>query len=140
MSKILSYQMRVNEQTGQVYRGSLREIENTLEAKQKFVNFGRAGGLIQVITIDEIDLILHDEGKLLQYPPNRAVLDDTGKVVDIIVGNVMALRHNSEGDFTSILPSDIKVLDKYLKPVHKVGTHLLVIPTEKWLEEANNDE
>jgi hypothetical protein len=140
MTKILSYQIRVDEETGKLYRGSLREIENTLDAKQKFVNFGRAGGLIQVVSLGDIDLILHDEGKILQYPPNRAILDDDGEVLDVIVGNILAVRHNSEGDFTSILPSDVEVLDKYLKPVHKKGTHLMIVPTEKWLEEANIDE
>lgn len=140
MSKILSYQMRVDEDTGQVYRGSLVEIENSLKAKQDYVNYNKPHGLIQVICIEGIDIICNDEGKLQQLPPNRILLNDSGEVVDIFVGNILAVRSNSEGEFTSIRPEDISIINKYLKPVIRVGTKLMVIPKEDWLEEYKEGE
>lgn len=131
---ILSYQMRVDEETGQVFRGSLVEIENSLEAKQRYVNYNKPHGLIQVICIDGIDIICHDEGKLLQYPPNRVWVDENGEALDIFCGNILVVRHNDEGEFTSILPKDIAVINKFLKPVYRAGTKLVVLPTEEWLE------
>ena len=40
--KILAYKLRVDEETGEIYKGYFEEIENTLRAKQDFV-----GGTIQ---------------------------------------------------------------------------------------------
>ena len=135
MNKILSYQMRVDKDTGQVYRGSLVEIENSLKAKQDYVNYNEPRGLIQVIYIDGIDIICHDEGKLKQFPPNRVWIDEYGKTIDIFCGNILAVRHNDEGEFTSIHPEDVSIINKYLKPVIRVGNKLMAIPEESWLEE-----
>lgn len=140
MEKILSYQMRVDKDTGQVYRGSLVEIENSLKAKQDYVNYNEPHGLIQVICIEGIDIICNDEGKLQQLPPNRVLIDENGEVVDIFVGNILAVRSNSEGEFTSIHPEDIQIINKYLKPVVRVGTKLMLIPKEDWLEEYKESE
>lgn len=127
--------MRVDRNTGQVYRGSLVEIENSLKAKQDYV-----GGLIQVLTIEDIDIICNDEGKLMGLLPNRALFDESGEIIDIFVGNILAVRHNDEGEFTSIHPEDIRIINKYLKPVTQVGSKLMVIPTEDWFEEYKECE
>lgn len=132
--------MRVDRNTGQVYRGSLVEIENSLKAKQDYVNYNEPHGLIQVICIEGIDIICNDEGKLQQLPPNRVLIDEYGEVVDIFVGNILAVRHNDEGEFTSIHPEDIQIINKYLKPVVRVGTKLMLIPKEDWLEEYKESE
>lgn len=134
MNKILSYQMRVDKETGQVFRGSFVEIENSLKAKQSYV-----GGLIQVICIEGIDIICNDEGKLQQLPPNRVWLDENGEALDIFCGNILAVRHNEEGEFTSIRPEDISVINQYLKPVIRIGNKLMVIPKEDWLEEYREE-
>jgi hypothetical protein len=132
--KILSYQMKVDEDTGQPYRGIFKPIENTLSALQHYVNFGRDDGTIQVIGLEDIDLIVHDEGKLLQFPPNRALVDADGEVYDIAVGNILAVRHNDDGEFISILESDLPTIQKYLRPVLKARATLIILPTEEWLE------
>jgi hypothetical protein len=137
--KILSYQMRVDEDTGQPYRGSFELIENTLSALQHFVNFDRDNGLIQVVCLEDIDLIVHDEGKLLQFPANRALLDEDGEVYDVTVGNILAVRHNDEGEFTSICESDLPTIQKYLRPVLKANSTLIVLPTEDWLKRNKED-
>ena len=109
--KIQAYLLRVNKLSGVVYKGYLAEVDNTLEAEQRYVNYDEPHGLITVLSItDEIDVIANDEGKLKNYPINRFVVDDMGGVYDILVGNLMCVRHNSEGEFTSIREEDIPVI------------------------------
>lgn len=117
--KIQAYLLRVNKLSGVVYKGYLAEVDNTLEAEQRYVNYDEPHGLITVLSItDEIDVIANDEGKLMNYPINRFVVDDMGGVYDMLVGNLMCVRHNSEGEFTSILPEDIPVIEKHLIPLN----------------------
>ena len=66
---------------------------------------------------DEIDVIANDEGKLKNYPINRFVVDDMGGVYDMLVGNLMCVRHNSEGEFTSIKEDDIPIIESHLIPL-----------------------
>lgn len=113
--KIQAYLLRVNKLSGVVYKGYLAEVDNTLEAEQRYVNYDEPHGLITVLSItDEIDVIANDEGKLMNYPINRFVVDDMGGVYDMLVGNLMCVRHNSEGEFTSIREEDIPVIEKHL--------------------------
>ena len=113
--KIQAYLLRVNKLSGVVYKGYLAEVDNTLEAEQRYVNYDEPHGLITVLSItDEIDVIANDEGKLMNYPINRFVVDDMGGVYDMLVGNLMCVRHNSEGEFTSIREKDIPVIEKHL--------------------------
>lgn len=113
--KIQAYLLRVNKLSGVVYKGYLAEVDNTLEAEQRYVNYDEPHGLITVLSItDEIDVIANDEGKLKNYPINRFVVDDMGGVYDMLVGNLMCVRHNSEGEFTSIREEDILVIEKHL--------------------------
>lgn len=109
--RIKIFAMRCEE--GKVYKGRIEEIENSLEAKQKFVD-----GHIQVVGLtDDIDLVLNDEGKLDSLPLNRVWLGKDGNILDILVGNVLACRSDNEGDFTSILESDIPVILERLPAV-----------------------
>lgn len=108
--KILSWQVRVNKETGIPYQGVLREIDNTLEAKQAYV-----GGTIQHIKITpEIDMLLNDDGKLIGLPFNRVWFYE-GEPVDFFVGNLLFVRHDNEGNFTSILESDIPIIQENVK-------------------------
>lgn len=130
---ILAYMLRVDETTGKPYRGYLAEIDDTLEALQGFVNFDRPGGLIQVLHLnDDIDVICHDGGKLLNYPVNRVWLDD-GEVLDFVVGNILIVRHIGDA-FSSIYKSDIPFVEEHLKPVVRFSD-LLVIVESKFLPE-----
>lgn len=117
-SKIQAYLLRVDKQSGVVYKGYLSEVENSLEAEQRYVNYDEPHGLITVLSItDEIDVIANDEGKLKNYPINRFVVDDMGGVYDMLVGNLMCVRHNSAGEFTSIREEDIPVIESHLIPL-----------------------
>lgn len=111
---ITAYILRVDEQ-GRQYQGYLAEVENSLEAEQKLV-----GGYIQVIRLtDEIDCIINDDGKLQGYPPNR-LWKAGNEIYDFIVGNIECVRCNSEGEFTSILPEDIPMIESVLVPIKNI--------------------
>lgn len=121
-SKIQAYLLRVDKQSGVVYKGYLSEVENSLDAEQRYVNFNEANGLIQVVSINNnIDVICNDEGKLRNFPMNRFFVDDDGGVWDLLVGNAMCVRHNKDGEFTSILPEDVPIIEKHLVPINPQG-------------------
>ncbi len=127
--KIKIFAMRCEE--GKVYKGRIEEIENSLEAKQRFVD-----GHIQVIGLtDEIDLVLNDEGKLDGLPLNRVWLGKDGNILDILVGNVLACRFDSKGDFTSILESDIPVILERLPAIMAVLDKNVFVRNEEDLPE-----
>lgn len=95
--KIQAYLLRVNKLSGVVYKGYLAEVDNTLEAEQRYVNYDEPHGLITVLSItDEIDVIANDEGKLMNYPINRFVVDDMGGVYDMLVGSVDFIAQRSD--------------------------------------------
>ena len=109
--KINAYMLRLND-AGMPCKGYIGEIENSLEAKQKYVK-----GLIQVVSLNsQIDIICNDEGKLIGLEPNRAFMDGED-ILDIFVGNILACRHDIEGNFTSIREEDIPVIEECLKPI-----------------------
>ena len=90
----------------------IMEIENSLEAEQKFV-----GGLIEVVSITpELDLVVNDEGKLNNMKP-VAAWKDGEKVLDLICGNCFVCRWNEEGEFVSIDDSDVDIIKEKLKPI-----------------------
>lgn len=124
------YMMRVDSETGTVYKGYIGEIENSLKAKQKYV-----GGLIQVFPLnDDIDIICNDEGKLEHLPLNRAFVED-GKVLDVFVGNILAVRHTPDGDFTSIQEEDIPVIEKFLLPIRDIQGNVVILRSADALEQ-----
>lgn len=119
-SKINAYLLRVDETSGDSYKGYIAEADNDLRAEQLFVNYNQPHGLIQVIRLNEhICAIINDEGKLKNFHINRLWLDEDGNILDFIVGNIMCVRCGGEGEFASILPSDVTTIEKLLIPVVK---------------------
>ena len=101
------------------YQGYFGEIQNTLEAKQAYV-----GGLIQVVSINGVaDLICNEDGKLINLPANRAFVDDNGEVLDVIVGDILVVHHNDEGDFVDVHEDDLGIITKHLRPCQIIGDH-----------------
>lgn len=116
--KIQAYLLRVNKLSGIVYKGYLAEVDNSLEAEQAYVNYDEPHGLITVVALtNDIDIIANDEGKLKNLPINRFLISDDGVVLDMLVGNIMCVRHNSEGEFTSIKEDDIPIIESHLIPL-----------------------
>lgn len=135
MEKILGYLMRVNENTGQVCKGSLVEVFNNLGALQSCV-----GGRIEVMSVnEEIDAILNDDGKMTGLPYNRALVNGAGEADDLLAGNILCVRHNKAGEFTSIFPEDVKTIQRYLKPIRVVGNSIIILPNEDSLSEYGED-
>ncbi len=119
-SKINAYLLRVDEKSGTVYHGYLAEVDNDLKAEQLFVNYNQPHGTIQVLRLNEdICAIINDEGKLKNFYVNRIWLDGNGCFIDYIVGNIMCVRYGNDGEFASILPSDIAVIEEMLISVVK---------------------
>lgn len=75
-----------------------REIENSLEDLQRMV-----GGYIEVVRLDDILIIVNEEGKSLGLPPNFYV----EAIDDMIVGPAVFVRSNEE-EFASIGDNDAK--------------------------------
>ncbi len=116
--KIQAYLLRVDRLSGVVYKGYLANVDNSLEAEQAYVNYNEPHGLIAVVSItDEIDVICNDEGKLKNLPINRFLISDDGVVLDMLVGNIMCVRHNSDGEFTSIKEDDIPIIESRIIPL-----------------------
>ncbi|MDE5909318.1 MAG: DUF3846 domain-containing protein [Lachnospiraceae bacterium] len=129
---IEAYFLRVCEESGIPYQGYASPAANTLEAEQRYVNYGRGGGLIQAVHLgSELVVICNDEGRLLGFPLNRAWLDESGEVLDIFAGNIMVVRHKGD-EFASIHADDIPYIEKHLVPVCPVGDGKAVrIPADK---------
>lgn len=108
---INGYFLRVSEE-GVPYRGYVKEFGDSLEFLQEYV-----GGGIDVVALDHgIDLVINDEGKIRELPMNRAWTDGSGRVYDIIHGNILCVRHDG-GEFISIENEDIPIIEKTLIPV-----------------------
>lgn len=105
-----AYFLRVDLKTP--YKGYLGTIENTLEALQGYVD----GDIETVKLAPDIVAILNEDGKFFELPLNRALIDNEGRVLDILAGNVLVVRVQGE-EFVSIQESDIPTIEKYLRPV-----------------------
>ena len=90
-----------------------REINNTLEELQKII-----GGYIEipylgeVFSENEIDVIINDEGKLIEgMRPEIAIVDEKeGKILDIVYGNCIFASHNEEGETIALNKEQIMVV------------------------------
>ena len=97
------------------YRGYIWRVENTLKALQSYVD-----GPIQALALTpEIVVICHEEGKLHQFPLNRAYKEGS-KVLDYFVGNLLCVRHVGD-EFASIKPEDVEVIERLLIPLKSVS-------------------
>ena len=88
-------------------------IPDTLEDLQKAV-----GGYIEVIHPfdDSTCIICNEEGKQNGLPLNRALTDDSGRIVDIIAGTFLVAGISDDG-FSSLSAEQIrKYSDMYAKP------------------------
>lgn len=117
--KIKAYLLRVDEDTP--YKGYFAEVENSLKAEQNFV-----GGLITTVSItDEIDLICNDEGILLNLPVNRALVDSEGRILTLLLGNLMCVRHKDD-EFVSIKDDDLEIINRHLIPAFRLLDKLFI--------------
>ena len=125
--KILTYQLRIDEETGKPCKGFFREEKNELETWQSIV-----GGRIDVLAItNDIDVIFNDEFLIRELPFNRVFYDE--EPLSMLGGNLICVRHISD-EFTSIREDDEPVILKYLEPVVKVEDYLVIVPEDMCLD------
>ena len=94
----------------------VREIENTLEDLQSIV-----GGYIEIPLLSRkfynngIDVIINEEGKLMEnIKPEIAIVNSTGKIVDVVMGNCIFASHDSEGNTTALNKEQIAIVKEEL--------------------------
>lgn len=128
--KIQAYILRATD--GISYEGYFQMMENELAAFQKIV-----GGHIEVVSLtDEIDVIVNEEGKIQGLSANRALIDDSNNVLDILVGDMVCVRHQ-ESEFTDINVSDAEKINKYLKPLY---CNMIIIDPDPSLPKYNEED
>lgn len=109
-----------------------KEINNTLENLQKIV-----GGYIEipylsdVLYENEIDVIINEEGKLIDgmTPEIAIVSKDNGQIVDVVYGNCIFASHDEEGNTISLNDKQIEIIKEKLRidvMLHSKGDIYLV--------------
>lgn len=107
------------------------ELDDSLEAMSAIV-----GGRIEAISPfnDSVDLICHEEGKLLGSPPNRAILDEAGNVCDVICGTFFLCGAPLDSEYyISLTKKQIQTYQKrFAKPecFLRLNNRILVFPME----------
>ena len=97
-------------------------IEDDLESMQELV-----GGLIEPYDpfysetdprYENVILVCNEEGKLMQLPPNRAIVDEDGRVMDVIRGPFFLCYAPVESERFLSIPPDLEeeFLRKYELP------------------------
>lgn len=88
----------------------VKEIENTLEAKQAIVD-----GWIEQLSLpkDNVVIILNEEGKINNLPYNRALYDSEGKPIDVICGTFLICLAPPDTENYASLPDEL--IEKYKK-------------------------
>ena len=75
--------------------------------------------LSNVFNDNEIDIIINEEGKLIQgLNPEIAIVDEEqGRILDIVYGNCIFASHDDEGNTVSITDKQIAIVNKELEKV-----------------------
>ena len=77
------------------------------------------GGFIEYVRLEgRLCAIVNEEGKLRELPPTVAWIRD-GRVLDILVGNVLVVRDDARGATLPIEESDLPIIKKHLRPVSR---------------------
>lgn len=110
----------------------VREIDGSLKSMQEVV-----GGLIQPIPLfDDPDVVLvcNDEGKLMNLPANRGLMDENGQIYDIVAGTFFLCGAPGDSDhFTSLTPKQIeRYWERFYTPEMFWGVdgHIICLPME----------
>lgn len=80
---------------------------------------GYVGGLVECVglgtmtgdpSLDDIDLILNEEGKVQGLVPSLLLINRNGEFVDIIAGNAIFCGVNEEGDWVGLEEERVEAL------------------------------
>lgn len=92
-----------------------KEIDNDLKSIQNEV-----GGYIEIPYLSKrladkgINLIINEEGKILDLEKQLYVIDDKGNILDIIYGNCLFTSRNEDGDTVGLSQEQIDFLKNEL--------------------------
>lgn len=108
----------------------VKEIDNDLEAFYKEIGCDTIQGLTntEIGHLYGLDVFLDDNGKLYGQDTITGLFVRNQQVVDFLVGNLLILRHDSEGDSVSVNDIDLAVLAKHIIS----GESLTLPPDSKW--------
>ena len=113
------------------------ELEDDLESMQALV-----GGYIQEYMpftggdprYDDVAIICNEEGKMMRLPPNRAIKDEDGRVMDIIAGSFFICYAPIESERFLSMPEDLEeeFRKRYELPemFYRTGTDLISVKYE----------
>jgi len=90
-----------------------KEINNTLEDLQKIVEgYIEIPYLSEVFNKNEIDIIINEEGKLIDgmRPEIAIVSKKRGNILDVVYGNCIFASHNEEGDTIGLTKEQIEIV------------------------------
>lgn len=93
-----------------------KEIKNDLESLQKIV-----GGYIEIPFLsrafneNKIDVIINEEGKLIDGMKPEIALANTNQVIDIVYGNCIFASHDMEGNTISLNEEQKRIVVEVLK-------------------------
>lgn len=90
---------------------SVKEIDGELESLQAEVK-GRIEYFELIYNGKSFDIVLNEEGKLNGLEPNIAVFHKE-ELIDIIVGDVLILKADEEGDSMGLTDEEITMLSAY---------------------------
>lgn len=95
-------------------------LDEELASKEQLPFFQKAveGYIEYVNLVGGISAVINEEGKLKELPPTAAWVRD-GKVLDILVGNILVVRDGPNGTTVPLLESDIPTVKRFLRPVAK---------------------
>lgn len=105
MKKIRVVVLRINENKSLII--TTEEIEKGLKSLNDIV-----GGYIEMpmlcrqLSKENIDMIINEEGKLIQLEPTIAIMDN-GEAIDVVAGNVIFAGHNDNGETIGL--TDVQV-------------------------------
>lgn len=128
VSMIKAYHLRACD--GNVYGGYIAEISNTLKAEQDYV-----GGGIETFTLnDELVLIGARDAVILGKTLNRALYDESGKLITVFAGNLMVVRYKGD-EFTSVLDEDVELIEHLLKLIDHIACGTVFLKASEELSE-----
>lgn len=87
------------------------EIEDSLETYYNLLNCDCIDIVVRTIGRKEFDIVCDDEGLFKQFPRVSAVDKDCKPM---LVGNLLFLHHNEEGEMTGLSEDDVEHLIKHL--------------------------
>lgn len=99
-----------------------RMIDNKLETFQKIVE----GNIECPYIYDKIDVILNEEGKIIELPERFAIVRGD-RVLDNICGNVIFCGHDNKGNFKSLTDKQIEFVMSKTRDINSNGVRALYV-------------